>query len=158
MPLSVTAERLLKAMEAKRVSKGRLQRDTPIDRKQLNGLLDGSGGLGRKKAEQLGRALGVPAAWLMGIDDETQAFAVSEAPSPYAARIGGWFEDLPDEVQETIYVLGVCLSDASERRRLATSARRVLRRRGHDIPASEGTAHTRPAGATRAGKKKASGR
>jgi len=100
--------------------------------------------------------------WFFADDDASKAKNNEPAqagPSPYAARMGSWLEQLPDDVQTTLYVLGVCLSDPVERERLAVFARKALRRTGHDIPASAGIARTPPAAATRVAKRsKVSGR
>jgi hypothetical protein len=98
----------------------------------------------------------------MGIDHAAagEEFVIAEpAFSPYAAGIGGWLEQLPDDVQANLYVLVICLSDPVARERLATSARKALRRMGHDIPSSTDIARRLPTAATRVAKhKKVSGR
>jgi len=164
MPRGTVAERLATAMAAAGVSRAQLQKLAPIDGKHLRRLLKGEVGLGARKAEQLAAALKVTAAHLLVIDegDPTLMAPVlvdERGLSPYAARMGSWFEDLPEDVQAVTYFLGACLNDRAEFERLAEVARKSLRRMGRGIPVSQGTSRKLPAAATRgARQKKVSGR
>lgn len=99
----VSARRIVQAMEARSQSRGQVARESGVDRRHLNRILNGDVGLTPVKAEALARTLGVSAAWLLGLENGDQAKAGPPPPelAPQEAALLKAFDRLDRQDAKT---------------------------------------------------------